>query len=379
MVRLNFDQWVTFIILFGLTWVVWPFSISPFELPKVWLFLLLVMILVVYQFIKVAKEWPKISIFQTIPRWKWVAFLGVLGICYVHLFAGGGGWGNQYRPQGELIYLALAGWFLFSEKLNLSLKTWGNLGLFSLVGLAMSAVLIGPREGWRFVGFFGEPNSLAAASLFYLGLTMYLSGYRRWIGVLLATSLVLASGSRGGVYGLILMMFFWIGWKWRWWRWSMLGISIVGFVLLTILVLRVGDLTLEKPGVYQENRAEIWKVSWEIGVQNPLFGVGFENFEKAFKDRTAETNKEVQFLTVDSAHNIWLQWWASGGLLGVFLLTWLVVRSGWEYWNTDRTVWFISLIGLLAVQFFTPVSIGVLAYFWWILAGISPKDQVSIA
>ncbi len=302
-----------------------------------------------------------------------------MGICYIHLFAGGGGWGNQYRPQGELIYLALGAWFLFSERLNLSPKTWGNLGLFSLVGLAVSAVLIGPREGWRFIGVLGEPNSLAAGSLFYLALTMYLSGYRRWIGVLLAIGLVIASGSRGGVYGLILMVLWWIGWKWRWWRWSMLAVSAIGFILLTILVLRVGDLTLEKPGVYQENRAQIWRVSWEMGAQNPLIGVGFENFEKAFKDRTAETNKEIQFLTVDSAHNLWLQWWASGGIIGVLLIIWLVGRAGWEYWNKDKPVWFISLVGLLAVQFFTPVSIIILAYFWWVLAEIPSKDQVSIA
>ena len=139
--------------------------------------------------------------------------LGLAVICYIHLLAGSGGWGNQYRPQGELIYLGLVGWLLFADKLNFSVHKYGTFALYSLVGLVISALLIGPREDWRYIGVLGEPNALAAASLFYLTLVMQLSGYKKWLGVFLSVLLVIATGSRGGVLGICLMVLWIVGWR----------------------------------------------------------------------------------------------------------------------------------------------------------------------
>lgn len=70
-----------------------------------------------------------------------------------------------------------------------------------------------------------------------------------------------------------------------------------------------------------DRRIEIWRTTWAMIKDNPMFGVGFGGYWIAFRRYQEGSGKVIP----QQAHNDYLEILASGGLVGAALLVWFVV------------------------------------------------------
>jgi O-antigen ligase len=137
------------------------------------------------------------------------------------------------------------------------------------------------------------------------------------------------------------------------------------------------------------DRVYFWKVSWQIWLHHPVFGVGISSFNEAHR-LIAESNIVAPFIApngivyhyVDArhAHNLFLQLLACNGILGFGVF-------GWLFWRTiqilrdSRTVWRAGLwawplvclaIGLTGWNIYDPFYTSVVFYFLALISISSP-------
>jgi O-antigen ligase len=247
----------------------------------------------------------------------------------------------------------------------------------------------------RVLGTFGNPNFVGA----FMGLFVVLCFVRVFDSsnnvktrVLTASLIPLAlleikrSLASQGVFvtglGLALMGFFFVIWKAK--------SRIVKFGYITIVtvigLLAVGGALQMGPLssiIYKSSisfRGEYWAAGWNMGISNPIFGVGLDSYGIWYRQlRNASAlvspGKDV---TANTAHNVFLDIFASGGfpLLLVYVgLTMLVIYK--ILWvmrvnkNYDPT--FVSVASLWACyQAQSIVSINQIgiAIWGWILGGL---------
>jgi O-antigen ligase len=116
-----------------------------------------------------------------------------------------------------------------------------------------------------------------------------------------------------------------------------------------------------------EDRAQIWQVSLAAGSRSPFFGTGIESVQNRIAAMSKKLNANIQYQTVDSAHNIFLDFWIWGGGTGLVLLICLVILTLWNLTRKKMVIETAVMIGLLAVLSFNPTTVSVLAAFWWII------------
>jgi len=78
-----------------------------------------------------------------------------------------------------------------------------------------------------------------------------------------------------------------------------------------------------------ETRAAYWPISWRMFRENPLFGVGFDEF-------TNKVNKMGDAGLIDNpshAHNLYLNELAEGGVIGFLLITITMAYFVWKYYK----------------------------------------------
>lgn len=148
---------------------------------------------------------------------------------------------------------------------------------------------------------------------------------------------------------------------------------------LTIIYLSAFTLPFlprQSTSYFFEDRAQIWQVSLQAGFSSPFLGSGFGATENLIKNEAQKVSSILRFQPVDDAHNLFLNWWLSLGLLGVFMIIWIIIRTALNLYFQKSFILLASLLGLLTVQLFNPVSVANLIPFWWIL-GISFIQQKS--
>lgn len=363
---------LTYLLLFGLIFAVVPFGQSPYETPKaIGAFIFIAAVFLVSLFLLPRKLFIRSLRFN---NKKIAVSLCLLGLASYHLFSSNFSsqllLGNPIRPQGTLLYLSLFLLFFIAPKLPFRLSLAGKWALFSLATLLVFTLIIGPRESFRFIGPLGEPNALGAAVLFLFPLAVSLRD-KPWkaSALIFATILIFLSGSRSAIFGLLgELLILYLPKRLKVFLPAALVLTITYLVFLAVPFF----LHYQPPEYFLrfEDRAEIWSVSALAGFNSPLLGTGFGSSEDVIRKQAERMNSLVQYQLVDHTHNLFLNWWLMGGLIGVILLSTLIAISLKNLYLQRSWSLLAILFGLLVIQSFNPVSSISLIHFWWLL-GIS--------
>lgn len=350
-----------YFLLFGLMFFIIPFSFSPFEVPKV---LLTILFIIILSITTLFDNFHNLNLRNK----SFLIFLCLLALTIYDIpntifhF-----WGNDYRPQGTLVYLSLFLLFLIARKLPFNLSFASKIVSFVLPILLVTTVLIGPRASFRFIGPLGESNALGAVILFLFPFTNFIKNKKLKItSIISAVVLILLTGSRIAILAFLIELLIVYLRKFRVIFVSGMIIGVLVFIFSIILPFLPHQIPTEV-NMRFENRAEIWTVSYLTGFDSPIFGSGFGSVENSINKKAWEINNFVKYQTVDSAHNLILNWWIMTGGVGVLLLIILISISLKNLYQQKNWMFLSILIGLLMIQMFNPVSIVTLVHFWFIL------------
>lgn len=132
------------------------------------------------------------------------------------------------------------------------------------------------------------------------------------------------------------------------------------------------------PFLYGETisiRGDYWQAGWNMAVAHPIFGVGFDgylNYSRRSRDLVASTRAGTDVPT-DSAHNVFLDFAASGGFIFLILniiLIGLVLRSGIKYlkqtqkFETNFVAIFSIWVGLMVQSIISINQLGLVIWSW---------------
>ncbi|MEK9200892.1 MAG: O-antigen ligase family protein, partial [Patescibacteria group bacterium] len=286
------------LLLFGLALVITPAGWT--EVPKV------VVAEVLILGLWLMKIWRGgfISFGKMIPFLILMTFVAVRG----------GDWGgNGFRLQGvvlTLLGLALGAWAACKQNLNVPRGVvWAGMGM-----LLASMLFVEANAASRAIGTLGEPNALASVFVFSWP---FVGGYA-WPAAALVAAL---SRSRSALIAVLIQSLMWVMAK-------IFGKNL-GWTTILALFALIGSLGLpylDKSRIW-ENRTQIWETAFQAGVAKPVFGWGFGRVEEAIHTTAVRLDNTVQYQRVDSSHNIVLDWWIQGGILGLGCWLWGVSRG----------------------------------------------------
>lgn len=351
---------VVFFLLFVTPFVFFPFIPNPFEFPKVILsetltvLLLLLTIFSGNKTIRFRKEYS-------------VAVIVLAGLSFIHLLFGQGSLtGNQFRLQGAFFLWILLLFSLLSARDDFG-KTQRVIFFLLLIIQTLSVFLLGTDAGGRAVGTLGEPNSLAAAALVLWPFVFYGKGSGKrllWLRVLslaFVLNTIVLSGSRSGLIAFFIQLSFLFSASFLKLRTSF-AVSIC--ILLITLSLALPFFT---QGGLLENRAEIWQAAAHAGWQSPIIGTGFGPVQNQLHEASWERSDNVRFQTIDSSHNIFLDWWIQAGFVGVVILLFFVGRTFQVYIVEKNFRNLVVLLALLVMFSFNPLSVPAHFMLWWLI------------
>lgn len=337
-----------FCLLFFLPLIVIPIGISPFETPKVVLAEILIDILLVNAIIQAHRIHLK-SFYH--PQIIFVGILFILSLDTQLLFHPQEAFfGNIFRLQGQFLLWHLLIFALLSKHISLY-KIPSIYYYLSFVFLILGTLLLGVRDGRAF-GTLGEPNALSATILFILPFVFFKFKPLRLVTLLTAFLLILLTGSRAGLVGLIIELIF-IFKK---------SVAIPAILILLSLILPF----IASAGWF-ENRAEIWQTAFMAGLKSPFIGHGFGNIQSVLHKEAVFLNNNVQYQIVDSSHNFLLDFWIQGGFVGVISILILIFLTFQHLIIHKKLLETTAFLGLLTAMLFNPVSVVNLLAFWWLI------------
>lgn len=293
--------------------------------------------------------------------------------------------------QGGIFLILL--WNLINDekRLRLSFAVYFTAAvLFSLV-----AIGAGVSEGIKrvVVTETQNPNAFARALGIGLLLTPYLFdiAQQRWQKIILmlgSSSLLLAifmTGSRGAWLGLIgAIAVTWLISRRRFIR--IRSLTAMG-ILLAVLILTLNHYGMISKTVHfrvltlvtseytiESARIRIWRVGWEMIKDNPVVGVGLQNFPVRFEDYIAAagmTGKPGIYPGRDP-HNIFLSVQAELGLPGLLLIITLfsVILGRLLPYRADKRA-ICGILLLLFMAFSGIVATIQYRKFFWLALGLA--------
>lgn len=352
-------------LLFCLPLVVLPFGVSYFETPKVLIAqfciqLLLIVFIVSHNF--------KDEVLKLDRRTLWcLGILFCLSLGQVIFFwKSDAFFGNMFRLQGVLLLWHLMIFALTSGDIKLNSKVW-LVAILALLGHVYSVWHYGVNINQRVIGSMGEPNALAGVIVcllpfLYLGVGLKSNIFKWIVGILAALVggwIIILTGSRSGMIGFLVEIGF------------ILGVYLIGakkaFLVGMVVVLASLVTPFFGEKLVFENRAEIWQTAWHSGASSPLFGHGFGRVTEALKEASKTLDNNVQYQFVDSSHNLWLDFWVQGGLLGLLAFGGVVGLSVYRLVLHQEKLMLCLFLGVLTSLMFNPLSACVLLTFWWVL------------
>lgn len=352
-------KWLIFGLLFILPLVVFPSKFGWFEGPKVVLAEILIEILLLWQLFKKGNPFKNINPIH----------LGILTILFVlsliHLIIQSNFnalFGNVFRFSGILLL-----WHLLIFSLIVSLIPKLNIPKFlpflALMGLFISTFLFGTNAAGRNVGSLGEPNALAATSVFLLTFVYFCNKHlaSKILGLLITIYIILVSQSQSAVLALAIEIIFLSLYKF-------LKLSLFKSLVVSLLILATSYyLPFLIGGGWYENRSEVWETALIAGAFSPVFGSGFGNIQDTLHKTSLILNNNIQYQIVDSSHNLFLDFWVQGGIIGLISIIILILLSISNLIKRREYLNLTCLLGILTIMSFNPVSVVILIYFWFLM------------
>lgn len=350
-------------LLFILPLVIWPFGPSQFEIPKVLLFIFFTEILAVFAMLRRIKK----GIFS-IPRELLVFTVLLLLLTIYHLlflrtsltFLG-----NPYRMQG--IFLL---WHLNLLSIFSSVLAWRRLSFYwyalILFSTLIASLFLGNSDVGRSVGTLGEPNALAAFVVFLWPFLYFapdiVKKYRKYVrsaSLIVSLLIIFLSGSRSGLLAYAIQIVFYL----------FLNVSKKLKLSLIIAFLLIGAANLLPmfENVKYENRSVIWHTAFTAGLIHPFAGGGFGNTELLLRSVIRKENNSLIGYYVDSSHNIFLDWWVQGGIIGVGILAGIFIFTIRNFYVKKSSLGLLLFIGLFTVFSLNPLSVVSFIHLWWLI------------
>lgn len=359
----------TFIVnflLFFLPLVVLPLDLSPFEIPKVLVTEICLELFIVWSFVRILVSKGnnlKVHFLNFVKDNFPICAFFVLAV--FQLLTEGAiavALGNEYRMQGIFLYLHL---FLFAFFIaRTQHKLIFPLGIIGFSVLLLSMFLIDPGINFRLVGTMGEPNALAATIIFLWPILLSLKKNNKLLTALIllfSVSGILLTGSLSALIAFILQIFLLF----------LSGINKISLKFALILCLTLALVSWTLPFIDQtanwDKRSEIWQNAFRAGVQKPILGNGFGKQEMVLNKTAQERKSNSQYTKIDSSHNIFLEWFVQGGVVGLLILLILIYRAFRFLLKAKNVFEIIALLGLLIVLSFNPASIVALVSLFWLL------------
>lgn len=283
--------------------------------------------------------------------------------------------------------------------------------IFLMIYLAVNGILGAGAAG---SSFLLDENDFALLMNMMLPFGVFLFAYERnpktklfyLIGSLLCIGSVIASFSRGGFIGLLVVAFA----VWLTSSRKILLLSVAGVMALVIVNLPITHTgTLVAGSTYweemttitqedgkdfnKESRVEYWKSAWEMFKDHPL-GVGPQNFGVLISDYMTDyfvkQNRLPAHMWGKVAHSIWFTLLPEWGILGVILFFSLLLANVRDLWylknlstngsDIHRFAHFLSLalitslVGFLASGTF--LSVLYYPHYWYLTAMIVATRKV---
>lgn len=278
-----------------------------------------------------------------------------------------------------------------------------------LWGLAGAQVMhiAGELDSYRICGPFGDPNLYARILVLAVPLAL-LELYRSpWLagrvlaGVALAALLgaIAFSFSRGGIVAAIVpltLMALRMRTDWR----GVLTLSAICAIVLLVLapptlwdrigaVFGIAGETTSRGSVEDasvDNRLDEMWVAIVMFLQNPILGVGLDNYPELFQRYTLETAAVLRHEDRE-AHSLFLEIAAEQGLLGSVAFAFLLLVVGHGVWRTaqdptlavaDRDLAFaigVAIIGYLGASAFLHDAF---AEYFWLFIGMALAVPVAL-
>jgi O-antigen ligase len=138
-------------------------------------------------------------------------------------------------------------------------------------------------------------------------------------------------------------------------------------LLIGLLLIGTAYLLPVSENTQYENRSVIWHTAIAAGLINPIAGGGFGNTELLLDSVIHKEHNSLIGSYIDSSHNIFLDWWVQGGLVGVGILAALFIFVIKNFYVEKRTFELILFLGLLVVFSLNPVSVISLIQLWWLI------------
>lgn len=241
---------------------------------------------------------------------------------------------------------------------------------------------------FRATGTFEDPN-LAATYLFIMSAFVfsYFSMKKKYIALLFSFILILVAiiltASKGALVslsvGLFLTLFIMFfrgkivqGMK-------VFTVILFGFTFLLIIITNtewakeVTDPIFERYGEFTNNLSEdhslthrkfLWDIAFELGLNNPILGVGIEQYRPAASELTG-----VRIWNI--VHNTYLTFWSELGIIGFMAFIWIwvfILIKNIKYLRIYRysTFYLFSIIAVSIAMY--SISLGNFRVFWMFIA-----------
>lgn len=272
---------------------------------------------------------------------------------------------NPIRLQGVFLYGICMLWAVCSSTIKLK-KFSPNFTLASFLSVCLSGLFLVHPVTERAIGTLGEPNSYGGTAIL-LGIVTIFSWkdkkYKKIVWGLvfcLAFLSVILSASRSSLLACMLFSLLFVLWQKKILLKKMIVIAMI-FTFCSLLLpffVRTNSW---------EDRSMIWQTAVVSGFSSPLIGHGFGNITSALQKGAVKLENHVRFQFVDSSHNSILDWWVQGGVVGVVTFLYFIVYGLRNAIDREMVQEIMLLIVSLFLMLFNPVSIAVLALFWWVI------------
>lgn len=263
-------------------------------------------------------------------------------------------YGVYGRNNGFLLYLLLV--MLFVGTLTISQQSSFRFIIYALfvsgsanVVYSMWVLAFGDFIGWsnqygNLLGTLGNPNFIGSffgifSGVLFAGIISPTSQWKvrfAFLAILILTFVAIVDtqavqGKVLCVAALGIVLFYRIRTSTKSGKWSIsyLALAAFAFALSLLGTLQIGPLTNYLYKVTVSLRGQYWYAGWKTGMENPIFGVGFDSYGDWYRRsrRTSALELPGVDTVTNTAHNVYLDIFSFGGFPLLFVYSAITVLT----------------------------------------------------